>query len=163
MLSWVHSSILLSSIFLVILISNYFYLKYKATKLDKIQLMNNIMGCVFILFGFLKIINLDKFVKIFNKYDIISQKIPQYAYVYPLIEIALGISYLKKYRLTGTNFTTLFLMIISIISVSVSLYNGQKLRCGCLGSFLHIPLSYVTLSENVVMSLMSASYFLQSG
>ena len=50
-------------------------------------------------------------------------------------------------------------MIISIISVVISMINGQKLRCGCLGSFLHIPLSYVTLSENVVMALMSASYF----
>jgi len=46
-------------------------------------------------------------------------------------------------------------MIISLISVSISLYQGQNLRCGCLGSFFHLPLSYVTISENVVMLLMS--------
>ena len=50
-------------------------------------------------------------------------------------------------------------MIISIISFAISMINGDKLICGCLGIFLHIPLSYVTLSENIVMTLMSASYF----
>jgi len=47
------------------------------------------------------------------------------------------------------------LMLISIISVLISLVNGQKLRCGCLGSFFHIPLSYVTLSENIVMIMLN--------
>ncbi len=121
--------------------------------------MNNIMGCIFIIFGLLKIANLPKFVEIFNKYDIISKKIPYYGYLYPFIEIALGIAYLKKFKLKKINLITIFLMIISIISVLISMIKGQKLRCGCLGSFLHIPLSYVTLSENVIMALMSGSYF----
>ena len=49
-------------------------------------------------------------------------------------------------------------MIISIISVLISISRGQNLRCGCLGSFLHIPLSYVTITENIVMIIMSSSY-----
>lgn len=122
--------------------------------------MNNIMGSIFIIFGLLKIYNLEKFVEIFNKYDIISTKLSGYAYLYPFIEISLGIAYLKKYNLTKTNIITIFLMIISIISVTVSMTKGQKLRCGCLGSFFHIPLSYVTLSENLVMTMMSISYFM---
>ena len=122
-------------------------------------LMNNVMGCIFIIFGLLKIVNLPKFVEIFNKYDIISKKIPGYGYIYPFIEIMLGIAYLKKYKLDKVNLTTILLMIISIISVLISMSKGQKLRCGCLGSFLHIPLSYVTLSENIVMGLMSSYYF----
>ena len=100
--------------------------------------------------------------QIFNKYDIISQKVPGYGYLYPFIEIALGIAYLKKYKLDKVNITTIFLMIVSIISVLISMSKGQKLRCGCLGSFLHIPLSYVTLSENVVMSIMSGPFYLQN-
>ena len=117
------------------------------------------MGCIFIIFGVLKIANLPKFVEIFNKYDIISQKVPGYGYVYPFIELALGLAYLKRYKLDNVNMTTIVLMIVSIISVLISMSKGQKLRCGCLGSFLHIPLSYVTLSENMVMLVMSGSHF----
>ena len=53
---------------------------------------------------------------------------------------------------------TKILMIISIISVIISMYAGQNLRCGCLGSFFHIPLSYVTISENVAMLALSLKY-----
>ena len=159
MLSPSKSIIILSSILFVVSFLNYLYLKQKDKEWDHKLLMNNIMGCIFILFGFLKIVNLPKFVQIFNKYDIISQKIPSYGYLYPFIEIALGIAYLKKYKLHNVNSITIILMIISFISVVISISKGQKLRCGCLGSFLHIPLSYVTLSENIVMGLMSAVYF----
>ena len=82
-----------------------------------------------------------------------------YGYVYPFIELALGLAYLKRYKLDNVNITTIVLMIVSIISVLISMSKGQKLRCGCLGSFLHIPLSYVTLSENMVMLVMSGSHF----
>ena len=117
MLSAIQSSIILLSIFFIILFGNYSYLKYRKKEINKNIVMNNVMGCIFILFGFLKIINLEKFVEIFTKYDIVSQKIPQYAYIYPFIEIILGIFYLRKYKLTETNIITLALMIISIISV----------------------------------------------
>ena len=159
MLSPVKSFIILSFGFIIISAINYLYLKKKKKESDYKLLMNNIMGCIFIIFGLLKIANLPKFVEIFNKYDIISKKIPYYGYLYPFIEIALGIAYLKKFKLKKINLITIFLMIISIISVLISMIKGQKLRCGCLGSFLHIPLSYVTLSENVIMALMSGSYF----
>ena len=159
MLSPSKSIIILSSILFVVSFLNYLYLKQKDKEWDHKHLMNNIMGCIFILFGFLKIVNLPKFVPIFNNYDIISQKLPSYGYLYPFIEIALGIAYLKKYKLHNVNSITIILMIISFISVVISIRKGQNLRCGCLGSFLHIPLSYVTLSENIVMGLMSAVYF----
>lgn len=162
MLSPEKSFFILFSGFIIICIINYFYLKHKQInnqqQLDNKLLMNNIMGTIFIIFGLLKLVNLPKFVEIFTKYDIISQKIPIYAYVYPFIEIFLGIAYLKKYKLKPVNYITIFIMIISIISVLISISRGQNLRCGCLGSFLHIPLSYVTITENIVMILMSSSY-----
>ena len=52
-------------------------------------------------------------------------------------------------------------MMVSIISVLISLYKGAKLRCGCMGSFFNIPLSYTTLSENIVMIILSFIYFLK--
>ena len=49
-------------------------------------------------------------------------------------------------------------MTISILSVTISIIKGDKLRCGCLGSFFHIPLSYTTLAENFMMIFMSYYY-----
>ena len=162
MLSPTQSFLILFTGFVIIYIINYFYLKQKKTnnqkQINNRQLMSNIMGTIFIIFGLLKLVNLPKFVEIFTKYDIISQKIQSYAYIYPFIEIALGIAYLNKYKLKPVNYITIFIMIISIISVLISISRGQNLRCGCLGSFLHIPLSYVTITENVVMIIMSSSY-----
>ena len=159
MLSPAKSVIILSTGFIVVSLVNHLYLKQIDNESDHKMLMNNIMGSIFIIFGLLKVVNLPNFVQIFHKYDIISQNVPGYGYLYPFIEIALGIAYLKKYRLDAVNGSTIILMIISIISVIISMVKGQTLRCGCLGSFLHSPLSYVTLSENVVMSLMSAAHF----
>lgn len=152
---------ILSSGFAIICAINYVYLKYFKENFNNKELKNNIMGCVFIIFGVLKIVNLDKFVSIFRKYDIISKQSIYYAYAYPFIEIVIGLSYLNKYKPYTTNIITIALMIISIISVSLSINNGDKLRCGCLGSFLHIPLSYVTISENIVMLLMSMNLILK--
>ena len=150
MLSPGKSFALLSTGFLFISLVNYLYLKKTNNETDHKLLMNNIMGCIFIVFGLLKIANLPKFVQIFNKYDIISQKVPGYGYLYPFIEIALGIAYLKKYKLDKVNITTIFLMIVSIISVLISLSKGQKLRCGGLGSFLHIPLPALPLVKTLL-------------
>jgi hypothetical protein len=112
------------------------------------------MGSILTLFGLAKLYDLKKFSKIFQQYDIISKYIPIYSYIYPFIEIILGIHYIKNKNINLINKFTISIMLISIISVCMSLYLGQTLRCGCLGSFFHIPLSYVTLSENILMILM---------
>ena len=112
------------------------------------------MGTLLILFGVLKLANLSKFVEIFSKYDIISQKFKIYGYLFPFIEIIIGILLIKGYKLNYIYNLIKTLMIISIISVSISIIQGKKLRCGCLGSFFHIPLSYITIFENIYMLVM---------
>ena len=122
---------------------------------SKKNLMINTMGSIFFVFGILKLLDLTKFVEIFSKYDIITKYIKLYGFIYPFLEIYLASNLFYKKHLRKTYIGTIILMILSIIGVSISMISGQKLRCGCLGSFLHIPLSYVTISENIVMLLMS--------
>ena len=155
MISISTSFIILLIGFSVIYLTNYLVVKHRNRKYDKKEVINNSMGTILIIFGLLKIINLTQFVDIFQKYDIISKKITIYAYLYPFIEIILGLSLIFKYKLKIINSIIIISMLINIISVSITLSQGQKLRCGCLGSFLHIPLSYVTLSENIIMLFMS--------
>ena len=150
MLRLTESLFLISCFFLLTYTFSYYYTYYyKNNSINK-----NFMGFIFIFFGLLKLYDLNKFVNIFSKYDIISKKFPFYAFLYPFIEIFIGLLMIKNLEFDKVNYMNIILMLVSIISVSFSILNGQNLRCGCLGSFFHIPLSYVTLSENFIMLFM---------
>ena len=162
MLNNTSSFILIIILFTTIFIINYIYLTHIKSEtitlnknINKDELMNNTMGTILLIFGGLKLFDLQKFSNIFSKYNLISKQIPYYSYFYPFIEIILGIVLFFLYKLNIVYGLIIILMIISLISVSISLYQGQSLRCGCLGSFFHLPLSYATISENVIMLVMS--------
>ena len=148
--------ILIISILITIFLLSYFFTKFNKPDNETIEqhLFKNYMGFILIIFGILKLYDLKKFTEIFSKYDLISKNIKIYAYLYPFIEIFLGLLMLKNIKLKFVNFITLFLVIISIISVSISFKNGAKLRCGCIGTLFNIPLSYITISENILMLIL---------
>lgn len=155
MLNLFQSAVILFSIFSSIWIGIKIY--YKKKNITNNEYKKIFIAITFILFGILKLYNLEKFSEIFSKYDIIAKYYKSYAYLYPFIEIIIGILILNKISLSNIFSYINILMIISILSVIISMSKGQNLRCGCLGSFFHIPLSYVTLSENILMLLMSYS------
>ena len=158
MLSTSQSLVLITLIFLFLFGISKFLTNNIFKSQDSNVLIKNYMGIIYIVFGFLKLYDIEKFVNIFRKYDIIANKVEFWAWLYPFIEILLGISLLSDIFVNKTMKITLVLMIISIISVSISLLKKQNLRCGCLGTFFHIPLSYVTISENVAMLALSLKY-----
>tara|TARA_Y100000389_G_scaffold184724_1_gene203433 strand:+ start:424 stop:894 length:471 start_codon:yes stop_codon:yes gene_type:complete len=151
MLSNTASFLLISSIFLFVGLLTYFLNKSKIND----TFMKMYMGIILVLFGTLKLYDLNKFALIFSKYDIIASKVKLYGYLYPFIEILLGAGFLTNTLTRSVLYTTIVLMVISLISVSISLYNKKPLKCGCLGAFFHMPLSYVTISENLLMLLMA--------
>ena len=68
------------------------------------------MGCIFIIFGLLKLYDIHMFSQIFQKYDIISKNIPAYSYAYPFIEIS-QYRLFKKIYISEVKVMTIFLMI----------------------------------------------------
>ena len=158
MLSTSQSLVLITLLFLFLFGISKFLTNNILKSQDSRVLIKNYMGIIYIVFGFLKLYDIDKFVNVFRKYDIIANKVEFWAWMYPFIEILLGISLLSNVFVNKTMKITIVLMIISIISVSISLLKKQNLRCGCLGTFFHIPLSYVTISENVAMLALSLKY-----
>jgi hypothetical protein len=118
--------------------------------------MYDTMGAFFIIFGAFKIINLSAFADAYQIYDIIAQRSRAYAFVYPFIEVALGIAYFARYNLFLTNIVTLLLMIVSSIGVGREVMQGNKIPCACLGMVFRIPMTYVTLIEDVTMACMAA-------
>ena len=123
--------------------------------------MYDFMGAFFIIFGFFKIINLFRFVEAYSMYDIIAKKFNLYAYLYPFIELALGILYITRYQLLIANWITLILMIISSVGVALELAKGKIIVCACLGVVFKIPMTYVTLAEDLIMGFMALIMLMQ--
>lgn len=124
--------------------------------LDVMVLMNHIMGLFFLLFAMFKFFNISGFADGFQMYDIVARKFRGYAYSYPFIELGLGILYLSGLFPLLANGLTVLVMTISAIGVFKSMRSGSKFKCACLGTVLNVPLSTVSLVENLGMGLMAA-------
>ena len=156
MLNLIQSIIILSSIFILIFLTNKYYLKFRNIENKNNILMRNTMGSVFLLFAILKLLNLEGFKNIFKKYDLIAMNYDDYSYIYPFIELYFSYNLFLNRNITFTLYSIILFMIINIISVILSIYEGAELRCGCMGDLsLYIPLSYTTLAENIFMIIMS--------
>lgn len=119
------------------------------------EAMYDFMGSFFVVFGLFKLINVQGFANAYSEYDIIAKRSRLYAYSYPFIELALGIAYLARYQLMIANWITLTLMIISSIGVAYALMHKKDIECACLGTVFKLPMTYVTLLEDVLMGAMA--------
>lgn len=117
--------------------------------------MNHFMGGFFLVFSFFKLLNVSGFAEVFRTYDVIAKRSSLYAYAYPFIEFALGIAFLTGFRPGLTYSAAAVVTGIGSIGVFKSLIGKNRIRCACLGSFFNLPMSSVSLIENVVMFTMS--------
>jgi len=117
--------------------------------------MHIFMGLFFVVFAMFKLFDLPGFVQGFAMYDFPSQKFRQYAFAYPFIELLLGVAYLADFVPMLTDLATLIIMSVSAAGVLRALSSGMDVRCACLGTTLNVPLSTVSVLENIGMSLMA--------
>ena len=88
-------------------------------------------------------------------YDLLAKRLPTYGYVYPLIELGLGIGYLVQGDNLWLNLITFVVMTFSTLGVIIAVSNRQKIRCACLGAGFNLPMSTVTIVEDVLMAGMA--------
>ena len=117
--------------------------------------MNNFMAGFFLVFSFFKLLDLKGFASSYAMYDVIAKRIPVFGYFYPFIELALGLAYLTGFNPVVTNWTTLMVMSIGSVGVIQSVMNKEKIRCACLGAVFNLPMSTVTIIEDLVMAAMA--------
>jgi cation transport ATPase len=120
------------------------------------QWMSHFMAGFFLLFSFFKLLNLKAFAEGYGTYDVVAKAIPAWGFIYPFVELGLGILFLSGLYPLGTNIVTFLVMGISTIGVVQSLLKKTKFQCACLGTIIKLPLSKVTLFEDLLMVVMSA-------
>lgn len=65
--------------------------------IDWMKWMNNFMGGFFIILSFFKLLDLYAFAESYNSYDLLAKRVRAYGFIYPFIELGLGIAYIMEW------------------------------------------------------------------
>ena len=117
--------------------------------------MNNFMGSFFITFSFFKFLDLKGFADNYSRYDLLAKKVYRYGFLYPFIEVGLGLAYITNWEPFYTNLFTVIVMGFSSIGVIQSVFNKGEIRCACLGAVFNLPMTSLTIIEDLLMAGMA--------
>ncbi|MBP9669395.1 MAG: cation transporter [Candidatus Pacebacteria bacterium] len=118
-------------------------------------LMQDWMAGFFLLFGGLKIINLRNFAVMYRGYDVLATRFAWWGYVYPFLEVTLGLLFLFGFALVFANVATIALMGLGMIGIYKKIHSEGEVQCACLGGFFNVPVTWLTFAENGLMVVMA--------
>lgn len=117
--------------------------------------MRMFMAGFFTIFGLFKVLKWKGFVMAYREYDLIAMRSKAYAYLYPVIEIGLGFAYFYAWNLMPVAMITIILMLVGAAGVYKKLKKKEEIPCACLGVVFKIPMTKVTLFEDLLMAVMA--------
>jgi prepilin signal peptidase PulO-like enzyme (type II secretory pathway) len=88
-------------------------------------------------------------------YDPLAKILPAYGWVYPFLELSLGILFLMRIQIPLALIMTLIILGITTIGVSKTLLTKKAIQCACLGTALKLPMTKATFIENSIMIVMA--------
>ena len=117
--------------------------------------MRHFMAGFFIVFAFFKLLNIKGFAESYSMYDVVASRWNTWGIIYPFLELILGFLFLTDMFPLWTNIVTAILMTVSAIGVIQSNLQKRKIKCACLGDVFNLPMSVVTIIEDVTMIIMA--------
>ena len=120
-----------------------------------LEWMNHFMAGFFFVFSFFKFLDLKGFAQGYSTYDVVARKFPAWGYIYPFVELLLGIALLLDIFPIGTTIAIIIVMAVASIGVIRSMLSKSTIQCACLGTIIKLPLGKVTLVEDLLMVIMS--------
>ena len=117
--------------------------------------MRYFMAGFFFVFSFFKFLDLKGFANSYAMYDLLARQWKGYGYVYPFLELGLGILYLTALHLPATHVATIVIMGFSSVGVIRNMLSPNQVQCACLGTIFKLPLGRVTLVEDLLMIVMA--------
>jgi copper chaperone CopZ len=118
--------------------------------------MMNFMAGFYIVFGAFKLLDVPAFAQSYSRYDVIAKVFNPWGFAYPFVELALGFGFLFGYDMIALSWTALVLSLIGAVGVIRSVARKQTIQCACLGTVFQLPMSTVTIVENLGMAVMAA-------
>lgn len=130
-------------------------LAYAQNDLTLLGWMRWFMGVFFIVFASFKFIGYEMFVEMYPNYDLIAMRAKSYGYVYPFLELGLGLMYIGNVAPGARDVVTLVVMGVGAIGVARTLQQHHGIQCACLGNIIRLPLSTTSLVEDTGMAAMA--------
>ena len=115
--------------------------------------MRMMMGSFFAVFGLFKVFNLKAFADAYSTYDILAKRSRAYAFTYPFLELLIATLYLTNTGGLYRDIFTFILMVVSTVGVIQKIREKEVIPCACLGMVFKIPMTWVTLIEDMLMAL----------
>jgi copper chaperone CopZ len=113
------------------------------------------MAGFYIVFGAFKLLDVPAFAKSYAQYDLVAMAFKPWGYAYPFIELALGFAFLFWFQMLASTWIALVLSVIGAAGVIRSVWLKQTIQCACLGTVFNLPMSTVTIVENLGMAAMA--------
>ncbi|KQC31085.1 heavy-metal-associated domain-containing protein [Flagellimonas eckloniae] len=127
------------------------------------EAMLDFMGLFYIVFSFFKFLDLKGFPESFRMYDPLAKAIPMYGWIYPFLELGLGLLFLMRVQVTAALILTVVILGVTTIGVTKTLLDKKNIRCACLGTALKLPMTEATFIENAIMLVMAFWMLIESG
>jgi hypothetical protein len=118
--------------------------------------MHDFMGFFLVVFSMFKLFDLEGFADGFQMYDLLAKPVRPYAYLYPFVELALGLGYLAHWQPKLIYSITVTVMTFGALGVIRALTKRLDIECACLGTVISVPLSTVAMVEDLGMAAMAA-------
>jgi len=109
----------------------------------------------FLVFAGFKLIDLKGFAEGYSTYDLLAKRFFAYGYIYPFIELFFGLAMIIIINSQILLISEFLIMGFSGIGVVIKLIKKEKFQCVCLGTFLKVPLTKVTLVEDFGMAALA--------
>ena len=124
------------------------------------ETMRFFMAGFFIGFAFFKLLDVSAFANAYAGYDLLAARWRGWGTIYPFVELALGLAYLASWNLQATLWITVVVMGFSALGVIRAVLSRRNIPCACLGTVFQLPMSTVTIVEDVGMVIMAAMMLL---
>ncbi len=113
------------------------------------------MGGFMILFGSFKLIGIEVFIKVFPLYDLVAKRFKPYTYIYPLLQIFLGMLYIAGLMSVLRDIVTLAMAVSGGLGILKIVSTRGPIKLSYLGNTIKLRFSTVTLLENTIMAVLA--------
>lgn len=142
-------------VILKILLLTVCIISYKDFQAGNFLLSKTISYCMigfFLTFSTFKLMDLSGFAEGYSTYDLLAKKWFGYGYIYPFLELLFGLAMILLPASHLLLIIELVVMVFSGLGVAIKLAKHEKFQCACLGTFLKVPLTKITLVEDFGMA-----------
>jgi copper chaperone CopZ len=145
------------ALLLLFLLAGTALLQWRSESFHAMPAMSDFMGLFFVAFAFFKLLDLPGFASSFAGYDVVARRLPAWGYLYPFVELALGAAYLARWQPLAVSIATLIVLSVGSVGVLRALLDRRAIRCACLGTVFNLPMTSISLAEDVGMAAMAAA------